>query len=52
MIKLTNTMIRQQGVSFVDLFVIYVSSLSLLCYLVYSLQPFDHLLGKGDLLAG
>ena len=30
-----------------DSFVIYVSCLSLLCCLVYFLQPHDHLLGKG-----
>ena len=35
------------GASFVDLFVIYVSCLSLLFNLVYSLQPCNHLLGKG-----
>ena len=29
------------------LFVIYVLFLSLLCCLVCSLQPYDHLLGKG-----
>ena len=33
------------------LFVIYVSWLSLLCCLVRSLQPCDHLIGKEDLLA-
>ena len=38
MIKLTNT-----GVFFVDLF----RYLCFMCYLVYSLQPFEHLLGKG-----
>ena len=35
----------QGGVSFVDLFVIYVTCL--LCCLVCSLQPCGHLLGKG-----
>ena len=33
-----------------SLFVIYVSCLSFLCCLVCSLQPCDHLLGKGGLL--
>ena len=36
----------QGGASFVVSFVICVSCLSLLCCLVYSLQPCDHLLGK------
>ena len=38
----------QGGASFVDRFcLIYVSCLLLLCCIVYSLQPYDHQLGKG-----
>ena len=40
--------LRFQGVaSFVDPFCYLCFTFVLLCYIVYSLQPCDHLLGKG-----
>ena len=33
-----------------DHFVTYILRLSLLCFLLCSLQPYDYLLGKADLL--
>ena len=48
-IKQVKALQLQCGASFVDNFLIYVSCLS--CFLVCSLYPCGHLLGKGYLLA-